>query len=50
MSFREMSIEQFSEALASKDPTPGGGCASALAAVMATGLTAMVARTTAAWT
>jgi len=48
MRFRDMTIEQFGEALASKDPTPGGGCAAALAGVVAAALAAMVARTTAA--
>lgn len=47
MSFQEMSLAQFSEVLASGEPTPGGGCASALAAALAAGLAAMVARTTA---
>ncbi len=47
MSFQEMSLAKFSEVLASKEPTPGGGCASALAGALAAGLVAMVARTTA---
>jgi formiminotetrahydrofolate cyclodeaminase len=47
MGFQEMSLAKFSEVLASKDPTPGGGCASALAGALASGLVAMVARTTA---
>ena len=47
MSFQELSLAKFGEVLASKDPTPGGGCASALAGALASGLVAMVARTTA---
>jgi formiminotetrahydrofolate cyclodeaminase len=47
MRFQEMSLAKFSEVLASKEPTPGGGCASALAGALASGLVAMVARTTA---
>ena len=38
-----MKIEQFLEELASDTPTPGGGCASALAGALAASLTAMVA-------
>lgn len=47
MRFQEMSLTKFSEVLASKEPTPGGGCASALAGALAAALAAMVARTTA---
>lgn len=47
MSFQELSLAKFGEVLASKEPTPGGGCASALAGALASGLVAMVARTTA---
>jgi formiminotetrahydrofolate cyclodeaminase len=47
MRFRDMSVQAFCDALGSKDPTPGGGSASALAGAMAAALVAMVARTTA---
>jgi formiminotetrahydrofolate cyclodeaminase len=47
MRFRDMSVQAFVDALAGKDPTPGGGSASALAGAMAAALVAMVARTTA---
>jgi formiminotetrahydrofolate cyclodeaminase len=46
--FRDMSVQAFSDALASGDATPGGGSAAALAGAMASALVAMVARTTAA--
>jgi len=41
---REMTIGAFLDRLASADPTPGGGTASALAGAMAAALAAMVAR------
>ncbi len=47
MSFQEMSLAKFCEVLASGQPTPGGGCASALSGAVAASLAAMVARTTA---
>ncbi len=47
MGFAQMSVEEFTEVLASEAPTPGGGSASALAGALAGALAAMVARTTA---
>jgi methenyltetrahydrofolate cyclohydrolase len=47
MTFQEMSLANFSDVLASKEPTPGGGCASALSGALAASLAAMVARITA---
>jgi formiminotetrahydrofolate cyclodeaminase len=41
---KDVTIGQFLERLASSDPTPGGGSASALAGAMAAALVAMVAR------
>lgn len=42
MKFAEMTITRFLEALASPDPTPGGGTAAAMAGAMGTGLLVMV--------
>src|SRR3990172_2784153 len=44
MSLLERTVREFLAGLASADPTPGGGSASALAAAQGAGLVAMVAR------
>lgn len=43
-SVAEMKLAEFAEALASEQPTPGGGAAAALAGSLAASLTAMVVR------
>ena len=43
MSFSSLSLSQFLDALASAEPTPGGGTASAVAGAMGTALLVMVA-------
>jgi len=43
-SVRETTLADYTEALASERPTPGGGSATAVAATLATSLTAMVVR------
>ena len=46
MDWNELTINQFQEALSSKNPTPGGGTASALALGQSASLVAMVANLT----
>jgi formiminotetrahydrofolate cyclodeaminase len=43
-SLGQLSVDAFSQALASADPVPGGGSAAALSAALGASLTAMVAR------
>jgi methenyltetrahydrofolate cyclohydrolase len=45
----DLSLREFLEAVASEDPTPGGGTAAALAVAISAGLTAMVARASGDW-
>jgi methenyltetrahydrofolate cyclohydrolase len=45
----DLSLREFLEAVASEDPTPGGGTAAALAVAISAGLTAMVARASVDW-
>jgi methenyltetrahydrofolate cyclohydrolase len=45
----DLSLREFLEAVASEDPTPGGGTAAALAVAISAGLTAMVARASRDW-
>ena len=45
----DLSLRDFLEAVASEDPTPGGGTAAALAVAISAGLTTMVARASVDW-
>jgi formiminotetrahydrofolate cyclodeaminase len=44
LEFDSLTIKEFTEALARKEPAPGGGCAAAVAGAMAAGLVGMVSR------
>ena len=46
MNWMDMTLRDFQDALASSDPTPGGGTAAAVALGQATALTRMVAQLT----
>ena len=46
MKWMDMSLQQFQDALASNDPTPGGGTAAAVALGQASALTRMVVQLT----
>ncbi len=43
---QDLSLEDFTDRLASAEPTPGGGTAAAVAGALAAALVAMLARTT----
>ena len=44
MSYLDVSLRDFLDAVASREPAPGGGCAAAVSVAMAAGLVAMAAR------